>query len=373
MMKTPSHYDENSIAAPVTSDTTIRIVLTLLLMATWYGKLLDVKGAFLHGQFEEGKQLYMEVPEGFQQYYPMGMVLLLLKTLYGLKQAVVAFWKQLIKAFASIKYARSKADSCLYFSWTINGLIVWISWVDDCLVCGKETGALLAKKQMMDRSDCDEIGNMDEYFGSKLERNYEERSMKLMQPVMLQSFTAEFELPAGPVPNTPAPPGDPLVHAESENCVSKAEQCKYHSGTGTLLHMMRWSRPKILNLMRELSPCMSGASMPHVEAMHRTMKYCVVKSKYGLLLKPDCEWNGNPSFEFVITGRSDSDYTKDNNTRKSVSGTSTFLNGSPINTRSNTQKSVTLSVTEAELVAAQRDVRKICCLTCVSLNPWDLR
>jgi hypothetical protein len=346
------HYDENSIAAPVTSDTTIRIVLTLLLMAGWYGELLDVKGAFLHGEFEEGEQLFMEIPEGFQMYYPMGMVLLLLKTIYGLKQAAVAFWKQLIMAFASMNYVRSKADPCLYFSWTKDGLIVWISWVDDCLVCGQEAGVLTAKKQMTDRFECDEIGNMDEYVGCKLERDYEERSLKLTQPVMLQSFSDEFELPDGPVPNTPATPGDALVRAKPEDCVSPAEQFKYRSGTGKLLHMMRWSRPEILNSVRELSRYMSGASMAHVKAMHRTMKYCIGKAKRGLLLKPNCGWNGDPSFEFVITGRSDSDYAKDTDTRKSVSGTSTFLNGSPINTRSNTQKSVTLSVTEAELVAA---------------------
>jgi hypothetical protein len=170
---TGKHYDESSIAAPVTSDTTICIVLTLLLMATWYGELLDVKGAFLHGEFEEGKQLHMEVLEGFQQYYPMGMVMLLLETLHGLKQVAIAFWKQLIKAFASMKYARSKADPCLYFLWTINGLIVWLSWVDNCLVCGKETGVLIAKKQMMDRLDCDKIENMVENLGCKLKRNYD--------------------------------------------------------------------------------------------------------------------------------------------------------------------------------------------------------
>jgi hypothetical protein len=48
------HYDATAIAAPVTSDTTIHIVLMLLLMANWYGELLDVEGAFPHGEFEEG-------------------------------------------------------------------------------------------------------------------------------------------------------------------------------------------------------------------------------------------------------------------------------------------------------------------------------
>jgi hypothetical protein len=36
------HYDPDSIAPPVTSDTTIRIVMTLLLMASWCGGFLDL-------------------------------------------------------------------------------------------------------------------------------------------------------------------------------------------------------------------------------------------------------------------------------------------------------------------------------------------
>jgi hypothetical protein len=40
----------------------------------------------------------MEIPEGFEQYYPAEFIWLLLRTIYGLKQAAVAFWKQLILA-----------------------------------------------------------------------------------------------------------------------------------------------------------------------------------------------------------------------------------------------------------------------------------
>jgi hypothetical protein len=182
------HYDPNSIAAPVTSDVTIQIVLTLLLLAKWYAELIDVKGAFFHGEFEEGEIVYMEIVEGFEQYYPTNYIWMLLRTIYGLKQAAVAFWKQLILAFARMNYRRSKADPCLYFNWTIDGLIVWISWVDNCLVAGKKPGVLIAKGQMTAQFDCEEIGEVGEYVGCKVERNYEENSIKLTQPVMLQSL-----------------------------------------------------------------------------------------------------------------------------------------------------------------------------------------
>ena len=76
---------------------------------------------------------------------------------------------------------------------------------------------------------------MDEYVGCKLERNYEERSMKFMQPVMLQSFAHKFDWPGGPLPNTPATPGDALAKAKPEDCVTDMEQFKYCSGTGKLV------------------------------------------------------------------------------------------------------------------------------------------
>jgi hypothetical protein len=168
----------------------------------------------------------MEIPEGFEQYYPAGFIWMLLQTIYGLKQAVVAFRKQLILAFASMNYRRSKADPCQYFDWTIYGLIVWISWVDDCLVAGKKKGVLIAKGQMTVQFNCDEIGEVDKYVRCKVEQNYEENSIKLTQPVMLQSFVVEFNLPNVPAPNTPATPGDALVKADPKDCILAGELFK---------------------------------------------------------------------------------------------------------------------------------------------------
>jgi len=71
--------------------------------------------------------------------------------------------------------------------------------------------------------------------------------------------------------------------------------------------------------------------------MLRVMKYCASTPEWGLVLKPDGEWDGNPnSFEFVISGWSDSDYAKDP-LRKSVSGLCVLLNKAPDMFKSGTQ------------------------------------
>ena len=82
----------------------------------------------MHGEFDEGtKPVYMAVPEGFEKHYNNQVVLLLLKTIYGLKNAAKEFWKELLNAFGATKCKISDADPCMYYNWDSAGLLVWLS------------------------------------------------------------------------------------------------------------------------------------------------------------------------------------------------------------------------------------------------------
>ena len=113
--------------------------------------------------------------------------------------------------------------------------------------------------------------------------------------------------------------------------------------------MMKWTRPDLLNAVHELSQFVSGATKAHLVAMYCAMRYCVGTKNQGSY---HMKWDGNPDFEFVVSRRLDSDYAKDPECRQSVSGYSTFLCGAPVMMKSRMQGCVTLSVTEAETVAA---------------------
>jgi hypothetical protein len=85
--------------------------------------LMDVHGAFLKGEFrDDGEIIYMKVPQGFEKLYPKNVTLLLLRTIYGLVQAALAFWRETVAAFGYMNYIRSKEDPCLNFKWTVQGL-----------------------------------------------------------------------------------------------------------------------------------------------------------------------------------------------------------------------------------------------------------
>jgi hypothetical protein len=89
--------------------------------------------------------------------------MLLLQTIYGLKQAAMAFWRELVKALTDMNFKRSAAYPCLYYCWTMYGLVVWLSWIDDCLVAGDKRAVEAAKEQMKSRFECDGLGELNTY------------------------------------------------------------------------------------------------------------------------------------------------------------------------------------------------------------------
>ena len=347
------HYNEDDKAAPVVTLSAIMVILTLIVMLDWTAELCDVNGAFLLGDFGAELNMFMFIPQGFEKYYPKDFVLKLLRPIYGCRQSAKRFWIKLLTVLNLMKFMRGAADPCVYFKWGVNGLVLIASWVDDLLICGKKQEVLNVKKELFSHLQCDDVGELTEYVGCKIVRDKD--SIQLTQPVLIQSFQDEFNLPGKLADvKTPAPAGQILVKGPVEVQVDAAEQSVYRSGVGKLMHLMRWSKPVILNSVRELSRFFSGATVAHLQAMYQVMSYCVKTSSSGRTLRPErkCDESELKEFEFRIKGRSDSNYASDPESRRSVTGYTVFFEGAPTATKSKMQECVTMSVTEAEYVSA---------------------
>jgi hypothetical protein len=107
------HFDASSINTPITDGMTIKLVLMLMLARGSIANVGDVKGAFLHGNFEDGEKIYIKIPLGFEEFYDENAVLLLKKCLYGLKQGAMVFYRKLAARKIGLKH--SSADPCLYY------------------------------------------------------------------------------------------------------------------------------------------------------------------------------------------------------------------------------------------------------------------
>jgi hypothetical protein len=139
----------------------------------------------------------------------------------------------------------------------------------------------------------------------------------MTQLVLLQSFEDKFDLSEMGKPGIPAPAGSVLSKGDKTDseAVPLAQQA-YRKGVGKLLHMTRWTRPDIMNAVRELSRFAGGALMGHMKAMYRVMAYCVNTSKRGIKIKPNERWDGSPDFKFTIGGRAYADYAQDLEARR---------------------------------------------------------
>jgi hypothetical protein len=179
------HYDRTSTHAPLMNAGTIQIVLILVNMANWQGQIVDVKGMFLHKEFKDGEVIYMKVPHGFEKLYTDDLVLKLKKCIYGLKlkQAAMAFWHQLLLCMKSMGMTRSTADPCLYHKWGEEGLVLIVLWIDDNLIVGLKKAVEKTKKDLIERFDCKNCGDIEENVGCKIERT--KNSLKFTQPVLM--------------------------------------------------------------------------------------------------------------------------------------------------------------------------------------------
>jgi hypothetical protein len=198
---------------------------------------------------------------------------------------------------------------------------------------------------------------MNEYIGNKID--YGDGKMKLTQPVLLKSFVDEFGVDKNVKTSLPAKAGQILVKSEPQEALDEGKATKYRSGMGKLRYLATWSRPDILNAVREVSRHLKTPNEVHYQAMMQIMEYCVATPTRGRRIQPNARWDGNKNYKFVVSGMSDSNFNQCPETRRSVSGNTTEVNGVPVLTKSVMQETVKLSVTEAELESATTNVQDL--------------
>ena len=139
-----------------------------------------------------------------------------------------------------LRYKQNQADPCLYYKWDLQiGLIVWLSFIDDMLIVCDKVGMTQTKEKFTKAVECDDIGSMQEYIGTKIDVDEKNKSLKITQLVFVQSLKDKFNFSeVNAKPEVPATVGThlllngPKLHGEY--------QTKYCSGIGKLLYLMKW-------------------------------------------------------------------------------------------------------------------------------------
>ena len=78
-------------------------------------------------------------------------------------------------------------------------------------------------------------------------------------------------------------------------------QNRYQQGVGSLMYLVKHSRPDISNPVRELSKGMKRANNSHLKSLHRLISFVVNTKERGLLIKPLMDGKMDWKMEILVT------------------------------------------------------------------------
>ncbi|GKE00686.1 retrotransposon protein, putative, ty1-copia subclass, partial [Tanacetum coccineum] len=294
--------DYNEVFSPVVRHISIQVILALTACKDYELEHLDVKTAFLHGNLEE--VIYMKQPPGYEQG---NKVCLLKKSLYGLKQSPRQWYRRFDEYMLSNGFKCSSYDSCVYYrSYAPGEYIYLLLYVDDMLIACKSKAEIGSTKSLLKKEfDMKELGEAKKILGMEIVRD---RSRKILR--VSQSGWALQALKDCPV---------------RDYDVERMSKVPYANAVGSLMYLMLCTRPDITYVVS-------------------------VVSRY--LVNPD---RGN---HVDVTGFVDSDYAKDPDKGRPITGYAFLIHGCVVSWKATLQHVVALSTTEAEYMALTEAVKE---------------
>jgi len=271
--------DFDQIFSPVVQYESVRLLLAAAALENWHIEGLDVKSAFLYGQLDE--EIYMEQPEGFKILGQERKVLHLRRAIYGLKQAALAWWKELLTSMRKIGFERSQSDAGIFIHKAKNGdIIVAMIYVDDSSFMGNNATLVKEKKKaFMGIWECHDLGELKEFLGITIRRSG--RKIILDQKVYLAKVLDRFSMTNAVTANTPLPHRyTPVAHTGNPD---PTLQTQYQAIIGSLLYLMLGTRPDIAFAVIKLSQFSANPSKEHYERAKYICRYLAGTKDYTMV------------------------------------------------------------------------------------------
>lgn len=338
--------DYHETYAPVAKMDSVRVLLAVAVNKGFQIQQFDISTAFLHGVLEE--EIYIQAPECIK--VKSNQCLRLKKALYGLKQAPKAWNKCFDQKLRLLNFKPLLSDPCIYFNEKQD--ITIVVYVDDALV-------IASTKQICN----DIIDKLEKEF--KLRRitngtfiginvrQLKDGGLALSQTSYIDAMAKRFGACDGKVVKTPMSNYQELFIDDDDDVVNNGD---YQSLIGSLLYCVLCTRPDALFAVVILSRFNQRAKSKHLIAAQRVLRYLYCSRELSLTYV-----KGESNLR--VTTYSDADHITDPETRRSVSGSVTFINNCLVGWLSRRQSVNALSSCESELIACRESLKNVMWLT----------
>ncbi len=330
--------------APTASADTLRALLTMAASLDWEIEQMDVSAAYLHADLEE--RVVIEPPEGYES--DPNVKWLLLKALYGLRQAPRAWYELVVQILTKLNFTRLMADMCVFTRGKGEQQLIVVIHVDDFLVLGKDIEEIQKVKYALGNElEIKDLGAVTRFLNLVIKRDRQQRVIELSQEHSIEEIGKDYIEHRGYTATTPV----------TKNSYEEGDMCNYEKSAkylqiyGALNYVGTWSRPDICYGMSLLGQYIKAPTTDAYEALLKMLHYVVTTKGDTLKL-------GNLSTDELVV-YTDADWAKDTNDRKSRTGMLLMLNSSPIQWKSKKQSVVARSTAEAEYLAAATGAREL--------------
>jgi transposase InsO family protein len=333
--------DFDDVSAPTPDRATLRAVIAMAASRDWELHVVDVKNAFLHADMKE--ELYLRQPPGFDT--GDGRVCRLRKALYGLRQAPHDWRERLERELVSLGFTVADSDPSLFILRTRTSVLHLLVHVDDMLLASPDAALINRIKQHFARLfGIRDLGEASVFCGFTIERDRHARTVKLSQPRLCAELVDKHGMTKAKPASVPMSPDTNLVREG----VPMRDPKRYMELVGSLLYLATCTRPDIAQAVGVLARFMSAPTDEHWHAARHVVRYLSGTVEHGIV------YGSSSSFE----GYTDASFGNDPDTRRSTTATLFLLNGGALNWHSTLQRTVALSTTEAEYMAASAAVRE---------------
>jgi hypothetical protein len=340
--------------APVATYHALRLFLSIMASLDCEIHTVDVKTAFLHSALKE--TIFISIPDGYPNATALkkkGLVIQLLKCLYGLKQSPMEWNGDLDEFLKSLGFVPCQTEPCVYVHASRKQYL--LVYVDDIIIATKsDLEVTLLKKTINERFPISDKGPIAKFLNIDINRDRSLKEISLCQSSKISNLLnderlCEEDLKIIRIPSKlPAQPNNNLKANMESDVVNKP----YRGILGQALHIAITCRPDIMTAVSMCGRYANNPSTEHWKALLRILSYLTGTKDYDLKL------GGNLS-TMELFAFADSDWAGDLDERKSRSGYIILLHKSPIIWSSKLQVSVALSSTEAEYVALSLSARDV--------------
>jgi hypothetical protein len=162
------YYDTFSLVVHLAS---FHVLMALVAHFGWELEAFDFNSAYLNGKLDEDKEIYIQEPPGYESLGEF--VKLLLKAIYGLKQAVVKWYHILCRTLTDLGFCISAADPGVFYTWIGKNILVLAVHVDDCRMTGDSPKLIvLYKHKLNDHHVLTELGPVNWLLGIKVTQDW---------------------------------------------------------------------------------------------------------------------------------------------------------------------------------------------------------